>query len=661
MGPFELAFYRIAWKTCARARRAQVQSSRQIAAPTERIVSFEPTPGDQVVVGLAFARVLDAYPPIARALATGGPVLTVEIPDQQFAKPFKDVWPLVAFGPNGHSTAAYQRSHSYVIPPPPRSVTEVAEEQLCEAIVAGNPVVVLTTSPERLPAVIADAETARIRLFEFDPELLGRAIRAVAGRRTGTVLSPQDCAGATATALAALVRFDRTADDIVDLLKRRARARSTPPGGLALHDLHGMPAVRDWADSMLRDLAGWRRGDIQWSEVDSKMCMVGPPGVGKTQAARSIAAAANLPLLQCTYGAWQSVGEAHLGTTLREMRASFAQARVAPCCLHIDELDSFGDRSGTSGGSGRKYDNYMVSVVNALLTEIDSIVSRPVVLIGSTNSVERCDPALLRPSRFSRIVRIGIPSPEDIEPMLRVRLGHDLTGQDLGVVARYAAGKTGAEIEQAVSDARRAARADKRALQIADLVGAFGGRPVGDAARTKRIAVHEGGHLLASVVLNGSSDLTATLSENGGAVRRYLRGPALKTYEDYHRSLQVMLAGRAAEEMVLGAPSDGAVADLEAATAIASSMVGSVGLAGGRLLHVGHPADTVAILSYPDLRRAADAEIRRASHAVTKLLAERRTSLDEIAAQLVREGHMDGRTAAGIIRRNSIEEFELAP
>jgi cell division protease FtsH len=358
-----------------------------------------------------------------------------------------------------------------------------------------------------------------------------------------------------------------------------AQATNRSSREIALEDLHGMPEARAWADAALSDLAAWKRGEIAWEAAVSCAVLVGPPGTGKTLFCESFARNVG-PFIACSYARWQSDGEGHLGHTLRAMARDFQAAREqAPSVMLIDEIDSFPDRASVT----HSHRDYTRSVGNALLEEIEGARRREgVFVLGCSNAIDTCDPALLRAGRLETIIRIGPPGPADLERIMRVKLGRDLFDEPLDGFAELAVGMTGADVEKIVDDARRAARREKRPLGAEDLRKAIVGDDVPEQMRW-RTAVHEAGHIVAEVVLFGPADVIATTAANrqrlGVSVRTQV-GTLEGTPREYRARIVILLAGRTAEETVLREPSHGSSSDIEVATTLACAMHGSLGLAG---------------------------------------------------------------------------------
>jgi len=563
--------------------------------------------------------------------------------------------------PNTGKRDDYDAVHIAVKEPPKAKDKSERERDALAALSLALPLIAISPASEtHLPAAVLKAAPVRITLPRLDPVTIARAIRIVTGRPCRDFLD-EDTAGRIAPVdLIVAIRFDRSPAECLAELRRLAADKAVRKGGrdISLDELHGMSDAVAWARSTIRDLEAWRRGEIPWAALDPGACLVGPPGTGKTLFAECFSRAAKLPMVACSLAQWQGTDEGHLGHLLRAMKRDFDAARAhAPsaCIVFVDEIDSFADRSKLR----HAYADYVVEVVNGFIAQLDGVAGREgLIFLAASNDVSRCDPAILRSGRLNRIIKIGLPTANELEHMFRVRLAGRLADEDLEEICLLALGSTGADVERITKDAARFARHENRPLELADLRRVLVDIEDRDSALLRRAAVHETGHLLMELLLfGGEADVHATIARSGNAGGATLRTkpPSIAgTYSEYHRRLQVLLAGRTAEEIVTGEASHGAGgrrgSDLQQATALAAAMVASLGLAGpNRLLFLAPPEDTDELLSYADVRATAYAELVKAAEACRSMLISHRAALDEIAATLLRAGRIDGVTAAAII------------
>ncbi|MDE3121552.1 MAG: AAA family ATPase, partial [Paracoccaceae bacterium] len=365
-----------------------------------------------------------------------------------------------------------------------------------------------------------------------------------------------------------------TAEAAADRIAAAATA-ARPAGDLSA--LVGMGQLEAAAKDLVADLRGWQEGTVDWSHMTRSLLLYGHAGSGKTHAAAEIARAAGAAFFPSSLSQWQSSG--HLGDTLRAMRNSFAEARAAaPAILFIDEIDSFGIRSDQAG----KNENYQRQVINALLEEINGQAqAQGCVLIAATNALDQIDQAILRPGRFDRLIEVGLLGPAAVTQMLDRLLDGALPAADVAALAVAARGQTPASIDAAIRAARGTARRLRRPLEAADVRAALQpGQPMPDNL-IRRIAAHEAGHALACARLGLGTVRALRLTPLGGQTEAELR-PSAGVMTEIEDRLVYQLAGRAAETLIMGAPSGGAGgpqgSDLAKATRMALTAELSLGL-----------------------------------------------------------------------------------
>jgi cell division protease FtsH len=621
-----------------------------------------PTPG-RVASRLLLARLFDRNPTVLEDFRIASPVVIVDVPDRalhgRIAHQWQDVLALtqlglVDFSRLSDSTKREDHGAIYAVSNNALSQTDrgAADTRAFAAIQLALPILAITPSAEtHLSKVLLDAAAYRLTLQPIDAALISSVIRIVCGKPSRDVIPDQAAAFVGLHELLLAVRFDRTPAQCVERLLQLVASKTAKLGSrdLSLDELHGLDEAVAWAKSTIVDIEAWRRGEIGWDAIDAGVVLDGPAGTGKTTFGKVAAAAMGLPLITATLAKWQSSGEAHLGHLLRAMRKDFDEARSkAPAIMFIDELDSFPNRAALT----HSHKDYVIEVVNAFIEQLDGLQGRQgLIFIGATNDVRRCDPAIVRAGRLNRIIKVRLPGPPDIEKMMRVRLRGDLKNEALEEMSLLAIGSSGADVERIIKDARRQARQEERPLSITDVRHAIlGSKEELSAEELERSAVHEAGHIIVAVVHGGPADIHAVVAgsrRSSGFVVSKNREPTAGTLDEYRLVMQGLLAGRAAEELELGAAGSGAGgsqdSDLAQATRIAAALVGSFGHVGPHpLIFLAERHQTELIMDHAYLRSAAHQELSSAFEEAKRILVLNRGALKEVAARLRSNGRVDG-------------------
>ncbi|MBR1281300.1 AAA family ATPase [Bradyrhizobium sp. AUGA SZCCT0177] len=699
MGPLELATYRRHWRqsiqfhhqieeAAAFGRRAgrgfgalrnrsdgalDFDSEEEADQSSANRSTDRPPDAGRVAVELQLSRYFDERSDLLTAVLKGAPTILVDVADPRALSRVSQAWQDLFFQGRRKVDIVQQGFRRrqeldvlfMTVGEPPKSATvDEREKAALHGLSLGLPFFGISPlARSHLPSCLIKAASTKFDFPRIDAMTIERTIRIVTARRCESALDCSIGSGATVEDLIIAIRFDRTPEQCIGELGRLADLKHAKAGarGLVLSQLHGLGEARAWAKDSIADIQAWKQGRIPWSAVSSAIALEGPPGCGKTTFASVYCAEAGLYMVgDANMAAWQSSGEGHLGHLLRAMKKSFEEARAnAPACIIIDECDSVGARNLMS----HSHRDYSVQVVNALLAEIDGIKGREgVVIIGCSNDLSRCDPALLRAGRLEKIIRIGLPDVAELERMFRVRLQNDLRGDDLMPLAELAIGMVGADVERIVKDARRATRNEgDRAITLDDLKKALLGEDDRSEQEIWVACAHEAAHIVVDVLHFGPEGVFASVAATatrGGMVARPRPGRLLHTADDYGRRLQAILAGRVGETLIFGKPSHGAGGkggDIDQATQLACAMIGSLGLAGPTPLIFRAPAgETERLLGFPDVRRAVNAELQRQAEACRLLLEDHRDAMLSVAQRLRECGRIDGAEVADRISACSV-------
>jgi ATP-dependent Zn protease len=415
-----------------------------------------------------------------------------------------------------------------------------------------------------------------------------------------------------------------------------------------LEEMHGYGEAKDWGLRLASDLAQWRDGKLDWSDVDRGLLLSGPTGVGKTRFARSLAATCGCHFIASSLGQWQARG--HLGDLLKAMRADFNAAREnAPSIIFLDELDSMGDRETFT----HEHASYSVQVVNALLECIDGIEGREgVIIVGATNNPNRIDPALRRAGRLDKHVIIGMPDEKERVAILEHHLGGSTPAAQLSVLGPQMEGMSGADIEQLARQARRMARSECRDVTIDDLKANLPDLIPVDGFYRQAVSVHEAGHVIAAGEI-GYGELVGVAiarqlnprvreQQAGVAVFRYKK-VSFRDRQSYLDEICTNLAGIAAEHVIFGRHGDGAGVgsenDLRRATRLAFLIEANLGMGDG-LRFIEAPSEGNAVPVDRQISQKVDQVLMTQFERARTILSKDRALLDALAKELQEIGHV---------------------
>ena len=329
------------------------------------------------------------------------------------------------------------------------------------------------------------------------------------------------------------------------------------------------------------------------AKIPKGVLLVGPPGTGKTLLAKAVAGEADVPFFSVS---GSSFIEMFVGVGASRVRDLFENAKKeAPAIVFIDEIDAIGKSRAASGMIGGNDEREQT--LNQLLAEMDgfSSDSSPVIVLAATNRPEVLDAALLRPGRFDRQVLVDKPDFKGRIEILRVhikdiKLDHSVSIED---IARMTAGLAGADLANIINEAALlAGRKEKGKVEQADLLEAVERAIAGLEKKSRRInpkekrivAYHESGHALIAETTKGANRVTkVSIIPRGLAALGYtLHTPEENKFmmqrHELMAEVDVLLAGRAAEEVFIKEISTGAGNDLERATDILRSMISIYGM-----------------------------------------------------------------------------------
>ena len=370
----------------------------------------------------------------------------------------------------------------------------------------------------------------------------------------------------------------------------RAKLVAEGDTGVTFKDVAGVDEAKGELVEVVDFLKNPKKYEAVGGTIPKGVLLVGPPGTGKTMLAKAVAGEAKVPFFKIS-GA--DFVEMFVGVGAARVRDLFKQAREkAPCLVFIDELDAIGKSRGvTLGGNDERE-----QTLNQLLVEMDGFDSRSgVIILSATNRPEILDPALLRPGRFDRQVLVDRPDLKGRADILKVharKVNLDAS-VDLDKVARGTPGFTGADLANIVNEAAlRAVRAGRDRILPKDFDDAIE-RIVAGLEKKNRllnekerriVAYHETGHAVVAAFTPGADPVhkISIIPRGIGALGYTIQLPTedrfLLTEAELLGKIDVLLGGRASEQVFFGEISTGASNDISRATDIARKMISDYGM-----------------------------------------------------------------------------------
>ena len=411
----------------------------------------------------------------------------------------------------------------------------------------------------------------------------------------------------------------------------------------------------------VKEIVDFLKNPSKYTELGGKIpkgaLLVGPPGTGKTLLAKAVAGEARVPFFSLS---GSDFVEMFVGVGASRVRDLFKTAKEkAPCIIFIDEIDAIGRARGKNLASGSNDERE--NTLNQLLTEMDGFgTNAGVIILAATNRADILDKALLRAGRFDRQIHVELPDVEERKAIFKVHtknLKYDDKQVDLEFLSKQTPGFSGADIANLCNEAALiAARNNKRIIEKQDFLDAVD-RIIGGLEKKnkiikprekKTIAYHEAGHASVSWLLEHANPLVkVTIVPRGQALGAAWYLPEERQITTKAQLLDQMVSlsgGRAAEELVFGEVSTGALNDLERVTKQAYAMVVYYGLDKeiGNLSFYDSSGQSEYGFQKPFSEKTAekiDAQIRtmveEAYEKAKSLLKDNREKLDALAQILV--------------------------
>ena len=463
--------------------------------------------------------------------------------------------------------------------------------------------------------------------------------------------------------------------------KSNAKVYMEKQTGVTFKDVAG----QDEAKESLEEIIDFLHNPGKYTAIGAKLpkgaLLVGSPGTGKTLLAKAVAGEANVPFFSIS---GSDFVEMFVGVGASRVRDLFKEAaKVAPCIIFIDEIDTIGksrDASRFGGNDERE------QTLTQLLAELDGFdPSKGVIVLGATNRPEVLDKALLRPGRFDRRITVDRPNLAGRLATLQVHTRNIHLAEDVNLekIAQATAGCVGADLANLVNEAAlRAVRKGRKAVNQNDLLVAFevviaGSEKKGTVITDEEkriIAYHEVGHALVAAKQKNAQPVSkiTIVPHTQGALGYTLHLPEeekfLMSKEDILTEIRTLLAGRSSEEIVCNTMTSGAANDIERATEMARNLVARFGMCDefdmmalgtvqSQYLDGGYSM-TCAQETYAAADRETIKIIRQCHQEAKQILRDNRELLDKIAAYLLKKETITGQEMMAIIEGRDPETVD---
>ena len=463
--------------------------------------------------------------------------------------------------------------------------------------------------------------------------------------------------------------------------KANAKVYMEKSTGVTFKDVAG----QDEAKESLEEIIDFLHNPGKYTAIGAKLpkgaLLVGSPGTGKTLLAKAVAGEAGVPFFSIS---GSDFVEMFVGVGASRVRDLFKEAaKVAPCIIFIDEIDTIGkSRDGSRFGGNDEREQ----TLNQLLAELDGFdPSKGVIVLGATNRPEVLDKALLRPGRFDRRITVDRPNLAGRLATLQVHTRNIRLAEDVNLekIAQATAGCVGADLANLVNEAAlRAVRKGRQAVNQDDLLVSFelviaGSEKKGTViteAEKRIIAYHEVGHALVAAKQKNAQPVSkiTIVPHTQGALGYTLHLPEeekfLMSREDILTEIRTLLAGRSSEEVVCNTMTSGAANDIERATEMARNLVARFGMCDefdmmalgsvqSQYLDGGYSM-TCAQETYAAADRETIKILRQCHEEAKQILRENRELLDKIAAYLLKKETITGQEMMAIIEGRDPETVD---
>ena len=430
---------------------------------------------------------------------------------------------------------------------------------------------------------------------------------------------------------------------------------------ISFNDVAGLDEIKEELQEIIDFINNSDKYKKMGAKIPRGILFYGPPGTGKTLLAKAVAGETKSSFM---YASGSEFVEKYVGVGAKRIRSLFEKAKKeAPSIIFIDEIDAIGSKRNSDSNNEKD------QTLNQLLVEMDGFYkSQTVIVIGATNRLDLLDEALLRPGRFDRHIYVGNPNIKARKEILGVHTKDKPIDNsvDIEELAKKTHGFSGAQLANIANEAAIiAVRHNKKLIDITDfnaaiervIAGLEVKHPSVLAKEKAIVASHEAGHALVGKLLNVDMIQKISIVPRGQALGYVLKLPDeeryLLTKNELLNKIKVLLAGRAAEQIVFHEVTTGAKDDLIKATEIAQEMVCNFGMSS-----IGNIAikDQYIKYSFNQIDSEVKKIINNCFNDTLKIIEKNQIILSSIADYLLQNETLSGDELDQILTQHNLSE-----
>jgi len=426
---------------------------------------------------------------------------------------------------------------------------------------------------------------------------------------------------------------------------------------VSFDDVAGLDEIKEELQEIIDFINNSEKYVRMGAKIPRGVLFYGPPGTGKTLLAKAMAGETKSNFL---YASGSEFVEKYVGVGAKRIRSLFEKAKKeAPSIIFIDEIDAIGSRRNNDSNNEKD------QTLNQLLIEMDGFYkSHTVIVIGATNRLDLLDEALLRPGRFDRHIFVGNPNVKARKEILGVHTKNKPLDNsvDIADLAKKTHGLSGAQLANIANEAAIiAVRHNKKRIDIVDFNNAIERVIAGLEMKNPSVlikeknivAYHEAGHAIVGKILKVDMIQKVSIVPRGQALGYVLKLPDeeryLLTERELLNKIKVLLAGRAAEQIVFNEITTGAKDDLVKSTEIAQQMVCDYGMS-----TIGNIAikDQYIEYSFHQIDNEVKKIVKECFDDTLKIIQENQSILTMVAEHLLQKETLTGKELDDIFNQH---------